>query len=849
MANTSGVNTPTWREWKQTEKLSIKKLIKRSGIAALIIALTAAGWDMYFSNKRKTSDKEKYWSIEMKNDKAKTFEEANDNIVYIKQADWTVIDSLSLPNFFDKILEQNWYNSDSISSTDLTTTMTSENALKTDWLIMEIDQELEDWGIDRSKNSGSIIWKILSLKWNWSYWRFQTQREAIENWYKSNPIRYNNICKKIANFKLPNNNGERKELYKQFWKTENEMINDLKEKNLPMYKWGNMLGIAFWVVLLNEQLVDRYEWWERYNEGKVIRRTQWIKAKYLSGLHTKDPIRQALNRENTKGENLKSIYILSKQENWWNRTSFKDIQNTLQSPEFRAWEISAWWCTRTEARKNGEYLLNLNIAELNQRFNNEIGGTKQTELKITTPTGGFGPTTTKLAVEHLKNYLHENILKKAESKDIFNNGSFQQEVKEYLNQNPELMKEFKDKIIGEYIRNFQRLFLLNGNKEIKNGTRSNWENLSEEQMNFLEQNLNLSFNHIYIWVQEFKKYVNNKETSEKLDKLWDDYIIKQKKWNRKEITEILTHKDKFINFTWLSEKKYETFIKHHLGPALLWTSIILSETWNVVPENQEPANGTSNEINTIYRFCAWTENQIKKINEAKKWILITTTEWDISIKTIKEAITKNKTIMEYIQNNCRSNELIKHFINIQSTENWNKIYFNTRNTKQIVGDEKLLCVVRGKGDTFCDYIFDLQQQNDTLSAILKRIIWKDSIELKDITKWVVRQLIRKPDWSLWENLNEIHPEDTFLIVYPLTSGKPQAIDTSNVTPILTILPPRGNLKATTKTTKEEIGETLSEKPNAKDWAKWNRNIQNSRKKVPLPKRSSTPAKRHTHQKR
>ena len=386
---------------------------------------------------------------------------------------------------------------------------------------------------------------------------------------------------------------------------------------------------------------------------------------------------------------------------------------------------------------------------------------------------------------------------------------------------------------------------------------------------WLEQNLNLSFNHLYISIQCFQEYVKaNRGTTEKLDNLRNDYITNVEnddiqKEKRKKIVKILSHKKEFMETTWLKNEKYESFIKHNLWPALIWTSIILSETWNVVPENQTPKSKTSNETNSIYRFYAGTKNQIEKINENRKWIYImTTTSWNISIKKIRENISKNPTIMEYLQNNYRdlkwnpitdidsiSDEIIEHFINIQSINNWKKIYFNTRDTEQIIGEEKLLCVVRGKGDTFCDYIFDLQQQNDTLSAILKRIIWKDSIELKDITKWVVRQLIRKPDWSLWENPNEIHPKDTFLIVYPLTSGKPQAIDTSNVTPILTILPSRDNLKATTKTTKEEIGKTLSEKPNAKDWAKWKRNIQNSRKKVPLPKRSSTPAKRHTHQKR
>lgn len=868
---TNNVNTSSWRERDQ----SSKKFKWKHLAIALTVTLLATCWgDITQANWRKKADRKKYGGIELKNNETKTYDESSNNIAYFPWENWE-IDSLRLQDFLDEILLQNNYNNDSISSTALLTTMTSENALKSDGLWHDIDEWLEEHWIERSKNSESITWFFLAkLWWNWSYWRFQTQREAIENWYKNDPARYENICKRIASFKLPNKNGKREELYKQLnYKSENEMISDLKEKDLPVYTWGGRLWIALWIVLLNEQLIDRNEWWNKYDKNEVINRTQRIKAKYLGWLGINDPIRQALNLKWSKWENLKSIYILSESngETWLGRISFSDIQKTLQSPEFKAWEIAAWRCTDIEARKNWEYLLDLSIAELNERFNNEINWNHD-NLSITPPTGAFWPTSLELALKHL-DFLP------AEIKDNAN----KENVKKYLNQHPELIKEFKEKVIADYIINFQRLFLLN--------EKNDRNELSEKQMDFLEQNLNLSFNHLYISEQCFHEYVKEKKWSTKeLDSLRNDYITnvedtsKQKR-KRKEIAKTITHEEEFIKSTWLTKKEYEFFIKHRLWPALLWTSIILSETWNVVPENQTERSGTSNEVNTIYRFCAWTKDELLKMEEDAKWIPITLDTKDFNINTIKYVISKDKKIMEYIKNNCRdsewnpitnidqvSDEVIYNYtwinpiiikgIKTKSKMPGNKtikIYFNTNNAGQILSNRYNEWYVN-KWENFCDFIFNAQKQQPRLSKILKNIIWKDSINKNDITAWVIKQIIRKPDWSIRENVNDLKAGESFIIVYPLNKKSksfhkgPKFYREEGIDEGLILnwqyedMKKENNRVETTKATKKEIKETLRAEPKTKAWDKRNSGIQDPKKKTPTPKNPTTP-KRHTPQKK
>ena len=188
------------------------------------------------------------------------------------------------------------------------------------------------------------------------------------------------------------------------------------------------------------------------------------------------------------------------------------------------------------------------------------------------------------------------------------------------------------------------------------------------------------------------------------------------------------------------------------------------------------------------------------MNEDIKWIPIMIEPKNLSITTIRQTMSENRKIMEYLKNNCRtpegdkitnidqiSDELIYHFIGLKidslknkATNNWDKtvkIYFKTRNIKQIVAKEKNSWMAR-KNDNFCNYIFELQQQNPRLAKILKNIIWKDSIELKDITKKVLKQIIRDSNWNLRKNLNKVHPNDHFIIVYPLTNGEPESVDIS-----------------------------------------------------------------------
>ncbi len=843
-------NIPSWSEkGKKLQKKRWEK--KRNWLIALATILWIGWWiDVTQSCVRKNSDKHKHGEIELKDDTASSYDRLSNSTVYFRDGNWEIADSLGLHGFLDELLRKNDYD---ISSSALLTIMTNENALKTSWLFHNFDNFLAKTWVERSGNSESLIWRLLkSVSGNWSYWRFQVQREAIENWYKKNPDRYNDICKKIANFKLPNKDGNWEELYKQLeYHSDNEMISDLKNKELPVYTWGGRLWIALWTVLLNEQLVDRNEWWEKYNENKVIRKTQNIKGKYLDSLDEKDPIRKALNREWSEWEKLKSLYILSRTDShgWKNRISFKNIQEKLQSPEFKSWEIAAWWSTSTEARKNSEYLMDLSIAKLNQRFNDEINGNHQ-ELSITTPTGTFWPASKDLAVKHL------DLPDELKDKDP-------QDIKNYLNEHPEIIEKFKNKIIADYIVNFQRLFLLNGSKEEIKGWKSTRNELSERQMNFLEQNLNLSFNHLYISVQYFQDYVKERNwNTEKLDILRDNYVTNvendgRQKEKRQNLAKILTHETEFMEATWLKKSDYEFFIKHRLWPALLWTSIILSETWNVVPEIQWQRSSTSNEKNTLYRFCSWTRAEVLRMEEAEKWIPINlninisskNTVNDV-ISKIRDVISKDENIMQYIKNNCRdhvwrpitdinqlSDNIISRFIlnnednreALDQAYSWKTeitLYFNTMNTEQIVTNTPIIWKAR-RWDTFCGYIYELQdtlkQNHDySFSQILKRIIWKDSIEKKDITKRVIRQLIRKPDWSIWEDLDELKQGDSFLIVIPLTRGTPRDIDVSKITPMIFPLGEKIQMKESVRTTQKEIWKTFNE--SKKRW--WYRGKQN-----------------------
>lgn len=493
--------TPKKKKWK--------KRIKNTLIG--VLTWTAVLWTWYWiidksinnAKERKDTDKQKYGSIELANDTAKSIVTQSQNEIYLDFENWRR-DTINLVEFLDDVLIKNWYNietinpeenKDSISSMELMSTMISENTLKTDWWIFEKDQELENLWVERSKNNDeSIVWKLAwhLMKSNWSYWWFQTQREAID-WYKNDEVRYTNICRKIAVFKLPNKSNKREELYKQLWyKTESEMINDLKQKKLNIYTWGNRLWIAYWIVLLNEQKIDRNRWWERFNEENVDERSQNVK---LDSLKTaSEDVKKALNLQWKEWDDLKSIYVLLNWNNKERRVSFQDIKSTLKSPEFKAWEVAAWWCTSTEAWKNWEYLLILNINELNNWFDSTKDGGNR-DLDIAMPTWRFWETSTKLAIKYIK--LPKEIAKKIEDGKSYKDGEIQDEIKKYLNDHPNVVEQAKDEAINEYIWNFRTFFLLN----------NDWSSINEKQMTFLEENLNLTFNHLYMKT-DFQKIYN-----------------------------------------------------------------------------------------------------------------------------------------------------------------------------------------------------------------------------------------------------------------------------------------------------------------------------------------------------
>ena len=271
------------------------------------------------------------------------------------------------------------------------------------------------------------------------------------------------------------------------------------------------------------------------------------------------------------------------------------------------------------------------------------------------------------------------------------------------------------------------------------------------------------------------------------------------------------------------------------------------------------------------------------MEEATKWIPITINSWDISFNSIRYAISKNETIMEYLKNNCRdpewnpitninqiSDNIIAHFIlnnkinhkvltQAFSWEKALKLYFNINNEEQILSDKYNEWFVF-KWENFCEFIFNAQNQlpNSRLSKILKNIIWKDSINKDDITAWIIRQIIRKPDWSIRENINDLKANEGFIIVYPLNKKS----NNSRNGPIFNTEKGRDegllldgryeemyNKKLETeKATKKGINKTLSEKSNTRTWNKEGRDIQDPKKKTPTPKNPITP-KKHIPQKK
>ena len=783
----------TNHQWSRNSGSKWWKYTKRAGWA-LAVTLWLIWWTwtaaLISANSAKNADKEKYWSLELKDKHATTLDAQKQNELYLTLANWER-DTLLLKNFFKEILIQNKYleegddefeESDSITITELLSTMISENALKTEWFKHKVDEKLEEYWVERSENNNNLLGLLLGKIKNWSYWWFQTQREAIENGYWKDEERYTNICRKIANFKLPdaNQKWKRIELYRQLWYENIEaMIKDLKDKKLDIYTWWGRLGIAYWIVLLNEQKIDRNKGWEKFNEietlNKIKSAVSELEASYRNYDNLTDEetehykkIKEALASNWRTGERLQTIYL--KKEDW--KVRFDSILNALQSWEFRAWEITAWRCTSTAAQKNWTYQMISNIWDLNKWFEWQINWTWSNWLNLTLPDGDFW----KNSVKEISQFINipDEILEKGSSAVI-----------KYLDENPELIEQLKNEIIKKYIQNFRIFFLLN----------EDWNSLNLKQMIFLEENLNISFNHLYIWARTFKNYLKEKNKTEVIknfDILWDKFTKEQDKESLASIKKILTHKNSFMEFTGLSEEAYNKYIKFYFGPMMEWASILISQTWNVVPFLQKKGTDSSNEVNTAFRFSEGSKNELQRLAQGEKWTPYEIHEGENNIDSIKAKIINNKKLHDYISTHCWNKDgepidsidritpnLIYHFTGlseaeINKLEKWDTIYFKTKGFEQYYEDSSQIMKAK-KGEYFQKIIIDYMERNPWFAKIVKNIVGKDTIEERDISIPIIKQLVRHQDGSIRNHPQQLQENEMYIIVYPLNRSPKSSI--------------------------------------------------------------------------
>lgn len=778
----NSINSPS----QPKKKWKIAKAIWTSLLAALIawwvISWTVWTIDIKKAEKRKKADTEVFWEFKVKS--GKTVD------IIIPNLDWWP-DLDTIHESLDTLLEHN-RNIVSIDATKLESIMLWEESLKTtkNW-ISKYDERLEWYGIDRNPYSKSLIWKFLGKIKEWSYWPYQVQPEAIDK-YKKNPELYDELCRKIATFKLPNTDWEYVSLHSQLWLSENEMIEQIKNHQIYTFAWGERFLTAYWIVLIDqisretESMIDSYDGENWYN--------RWIE-------NTKSAEKQHPELI-TADDNIMSPYILLKK---WN-VSYNWMWDLFNDDAFRNGMISAYWCMDyINNVKNSNYLFVLSLLELNEWFKNH----GEWDLNIITPTWNFWPTTLKLVNKHF-------------GKDFQNAG----DAKKFMdNLSEEELQKFKDEAIDNFEKNMRLLFTLNPDP--------NW--INQSQSKYLSECLDITFNNMYSSVVVFSDFLNKNcwDKTDTISNLRNDFVKKQNQESLETIKSIMTDEKAFISFTWLDRNSYLKWIKYHLWPTLLASTNRVYQTCWIIPVIQQNPWWTkmSNEQNSISRFDIWVSQEKMAQMDRERWVEYVLQAWDTNIDSMKNIMRSKKAVREYLQT-CKTinwdtisspqdipdelvNEMLRGsdgyyplFKNGERFYGWDTIYikhiwlnetyhiitFNKPATKTI--QEKItkkqgkwknaknktvlqnktvkLCTINNDGTltiqkwwSFQEILFFYSQSDPQVKKALESVAWKPITQQSDITWSVIKQVIRHSDWTVRTNIGAVNAWERFIIILPL----------------------------------------------------------------------------------
>ena len=797
-------------EWHKHKKL--KKAAKITWKA--LLALLVAAWvttltcveDAKIHKRKKDADKELYWEFKVT---------GKDAIVFPTDPNWwpdPLNDSIKIP--LDTILE---YNRDmiSIDATKLESIMLWEESLKTNkkflWIfnLKDLDSWLEKHWITRDSNSESWIRKMGSKRKKWSYWPYQLQLDAI-NKYKGDPELCDQLCEKIAKFKLPDTEWKLKPLHEQLWLTVEEMVDQIKNNTLYAFSWGGRFLVVYWIVLIDqisresESIIDSYNWDAWYSRRES--NTKEVE---------KDHPELVWHKSN---DNIMSPYFLF---NDW-KVSYNEIWNLFNNDIFRNGMVSAYWCMDyINNIKNSDYLFILSLLELNKRFE----GWGKWELNIVTPTWNFWPSTMALVNEH----FNQNFNKYDEAEKFMDNLSVEEKQK------------LKDTALNKFEQNMRLLYTLNHDK--------NW--INQIQSKYLSECLDITFNHMYAGVNVFSKFIddvcwkNSISINDKLYTYRDSYISDQDKESLENIKKIMTNEEAFLSFTWLSKKSYLLRIKSYLCPALLWSTDRIYQTWWIIPVIQDHEGWKwkrfeewiVNESNSIYRLDLWVKQEQIAQADKERWVEYILQPWDTNIDSLKNIMRSEKPVREYLQK-CKTvnwdtitsphdipDELVIQmlrgddgfyplFEDKQWFYEWDTIYIKyiwlenvhhivevdhsatkevekkiyviksikkkwkkkplKKREEEIVKEKIKLCNVNSDGTltiqkwwTFQEILYIYSQNNPNLKKILESIVWKPITQQSDINQNVIKKVIKHPDWSEWGSINKASPGDKFIIVVPL----------------------------------------------------------------------------------
>ena len=607
------LNSPENQPSKNTNKT--KKIILRWLLATLIawgLIWWAAAVDINKAKKRRNADLSLYWEFNIEKGKQA-------NIITRPGLDWWP-DPDTIHTELDTILS---HNEDiiTIDATTLESIMLWEESLKTtkNW-ISKYDEKLEKSWIDRNPYSKSFIGKILGKIKEWSYGPYQVQPEAIDK-YKDNPELYNILCERIAKFRLPDINWEYTPLHEQLWLTIEEMIKQIQNHEIYTFAWGERFLAAYGIVLIDEISRESHSMIDSYNGTDGYKR--WIKnTKSLEDMRNNKW--KLIYPELTHWDNdLMSPYIL---RNRW-EVSYKRIWQLFNSDAFINWMVASYWCMDyINNVKNSNYLYLLSLMELNEWFKNQTW-----DLNIVMPTWNFWPTTLNLVNKHFnKNF-----------KDWA-------EAKKFLDELPtEELQKLRDEALNNFEQNMRLLYTLNWDKH--------W--INDIQSKYLSECLDLTFNHIYAWVNIFSDFLQQNcwDKSDSLNKLRNSFVKEQNKNSLEEIKKIMTNENSFISFTGLDNTSYLKWIKYYLCPTLLGTSDWLYQIWWIIPVIQDNPWWTkmSNEQNSLSRFAIWVhQHNIDQIDR-EMWIKYVLQPWDTNIDSLRHIMRDQKSVREYLQT-CRT---------------------------------------------------------------------------------------------------------------------------------------------------------------------------------------------------